>query len=296
LIAKVRFSVITPSFNQGRFIRRTVESVLSQGKEVSEYAVMDGGSSDETLDVLRSYGTRIQWISERDRGQAHAVNKGLNATSGDAIGWLNSDDIYYPDALRRVGEFLDSNPEVDVVYGMANHIDIHDAVIEPYPTEPWDLERLKGRCFLCQPAVFFRRRVVERCGALDESLKYCMDYEYWLRLAMRGVCFAYLPEVLSGSRLYAETKTLGDRVNVHAEINRMLRRTLGHTPARWLFNYGHVVADDWHVSRNSRLMYLAVISVVSLYAAMRWNGHPGADMVRLLQRDWRHALKTIWRR
>jgi glycosyltransferase involved in cell wall biosynthesis len=267
-------SIITPSLNQGRFIDRTIRSVLDQdtcGTEL-EYVVVDGGSSDETLDVLRCYSEQLTWISEPDAGQADAVNKGLRMTSGEIVGWLNSDDIYYADALGTVLDFFENHPEVDVVYGDAHHVDERDGVIEAYYNEPWDMERLKEVCFLCQPAVFFRRRVVRCAGVLDARLRYCMDYEYWLRLARLGASFAYLRKMLAGSRLYPQTKTLGSRVRVHVEINDMLKAGLGLVPERWLFNYAYAVLERTRIKPAQRLPYTVAVSVLALYAALRWNG------------------------
>ena len=241
--AQTKVSIVTPSYNQGEFLERTIESVLSQNWPSLEYFIFDGGSTDSTIDILWKYGDRVQWESQKDQGQADAVNKGLEALTGDIIGWLNSDDVYYPGAIECVIEYFSEHPDVDVVYGMADHIDANDKPFEPYPTEQWDFQRLKWTCFLCQPAVFFRRSVVERNGLLDVNLKYCMDYEYWLRLGAAGVCFGYLEQKLAGSRMYPSNKTLGQRVQAHQEIVEMFRQRFGYASPRWLSNYAVVVAE-----------------------------------------------------
>jgi glycosyltransferase involved in cell wall biosynthesis len=273
-------TVITPSFNQGRFIERTILSVLSQEVPGLEHWVIDGGSTDETVSILRRYESRLRWISEKDRGQAHALNKGLERARGEIIGWLNSDDVYYPGAVAAACEFLAARPEVDVVYGEANHIDVADKIIEPYPTEPWDAGRLVQVCYICQPALFFRRRLVARYGLFNEQLYYCMDWEYWLRLARGDAKFVLLPQILAGSRMYKENKTLLSRTRAHKEFNDMTRKLLGRTPDRWLFNYAHAMIDERGVPRADRLRYAVHVSAVSLWAALRWNRRISRSMLR----------------
>lgn len=266
-------TIVTPSFNQGRFIERTIRSVLTQEIPDLEYIIADGGSTDKTVDILRQYESDLRWVSKKDNGQTDAVNKGIKATRGEIIGWLNSDDIYYPGALAAVLAFFEKHPEADVVYGDADHIDIDDGVIEPYYTEDWNYERLKEICFLCQPAVFFRRRLTERAGLLDDRLTYCMDYEYWLRLGAITP-FARLRQKLAGSRIYKENKTLGSRVAVHMEINDMLRTRLSMVPSKWIYAYAHAVVDQRGYNRTNsmeNLKYVWRLIGVSLASLVRWS-------------------------
>lgn len=279
-------SIVTPSYNQGLFIERTLHSVLSQNITPVEYFIFDGGSSDNTVELLKKHEQHFNftWVSEKDNGQTHAINKGLQKVTGDIIGWLNSDDIYYPGAFQCVLDFFEAHPTVDVVYGKAHHIDKDDNFIEVYPTEPWNIERLKETCFLSQPAVFFRRKVIEAYGFLDEKLSYCMDYEYWMRLALQGASFAHIPSVLAGSRFYQETKTLNQRVAVHAEINDMLKDKLGKTPDRWLCNYAHAVVEP-HGQQTRSKATIPMLAVMIVFSSIRWN-YSISKSLRKMLREW----------
>lgn len=276
----MKVSVITPSFNQGQFIERTLASVACQKGAEIEHVVFDGGSTDSTVDVLEKFSPPVRWVSEKDRGQTDAVNKGIRATDGEIIGWLNSDDIYYPGAIARVVGYFQDHPDIDIVYGMADHIGLDDLPFEEYPTEEWDFERLKYHCFLCQPAVFFRRRVVEQYGLLDESLNYCMDYGYWIRLALAGARFGYLETKLAGSRIYPENKTMGSRMKVHSEINDMFKQLVGTVPDKWLFNYAHTVVESKLDKVKQRKRFCIAVGIQALQAAIRWNGRVTGSMVR----------------
>ena len=301
-------SVVTPSLNQGDFIERTIWSVLNQDIPGLEYVIIDGGSSDETLKILGRFEGRLSWILEGDQGQADAVNKGIKATKGDIIGWLNSDDIYYHGALQTVLLFFDEHAEVDIIYGDGNHIDIEDRVIESYHTSPWDPERLQSFCFLCQPAVFFRRRVVNRLGLLDERLQYCLDYEFWLRLAARGARFAYIRQTLAATRLHPVSKTLGLRMKVIHETMDMLHQRLGYVPDEWLLSYARVFlnrkgerrldggrldtllpepTENIFARNRLRTMCLSALLAtsavfISLFASLRWNRCITWNMIRIL--------------
>lgn len=293
---ELTFSIVTPSYNQGQFIERTLQSVLSQSVAPLEYFVFDGVSTDNTTEILKKYEQHLSWISEKDNGQTDAVNKGLKRVTGDIIGWLNSDDIYYSGTFESVRRFFQENPSIDLVYGRANHIDKDDCVIEAYPTEPWDFERLKSICFLSQPAVFFRRKVIETYGLLDEKLHYCMDYEYWVRLAVRGASVAHIPIVLAGSRFYQETKTMNQRVAVHKEINDMLKKTLGKTPDRWLCNYAHVFVESHGFPTPQKSPFLAVagLAVVIVFTSLRWNYSISKPLRNMLKGWMKHYTNKLF--
>jgi hypothetical protein len=177
---------------------------------------------------------------------------------------------------------------------MADHIDRGGVAFESYPTEAWDLQRLQETCFICQPALFFRRSVVERFGLPDEALHYCMDYEYWLRLGLGGARFHYFEQKLAGSRLYGENKTLGARVAVHREINDMLRRLLGRVPERWILNYAHARVEAKLDRAAAPRRFIACLMWHALIAALRWNRGIGPQIRRVLA-QWVGGLRPVAR-
>lgn len=254
-------TVVTPSFNQAAFIERTIRSVLSQQVPSLEYLIFDGGSTDGTVEVLARYLRDARIVIEPDAGQADAINKGLRAATGDVIGWLNSDDVYYPGACARVLDVFSADHALDVVYGHADHIDQDDRVIEPYYTEPFDYERLKDVCFICQPAAFFRRRVVDRFGLLRADLRYCLDYEYWLRICQTQRP-RFIDSRLAGSRLHRGTKTLGSRAAFHREILSMMTEKFGRPPARWVYNLAHVIVEEAGFTRETQAANQAFVQAL----------------------------------
>ena len=203
-----RISVVTPSYNTGRHIGAAIRSVLDQDYPNFDYLVMDGGSTDETVDILRSFGDRLRWISEKDKGQADAIDRGFRNTTGEVLTWLNSDDTYEPGAFRAVADFFAAHPDVDVVYGNANYTDATGRFIAPcVHIEPYNKHRLFHYSdFIVQPATFFRRRAYEAVGGVDPGIHWAMDYDLWLKMAGQ-VQFAYLPRVLANFRWLANNKT-----------------------------------------------------------------------------------------
>lgn len=203
--------MITPSYNQGAYIEQTLQSVLDQEYPNLEYFVMDGGSTDQTVEVLRRYAPRLSgWVSEKDRGQSHAINKGLERSTGDILCWLNSDDYFAPRALWAVAEEMGRHP-AGILAGAHVRVFGDGRPPERFPA------RCEGRRDLLsywrpyrihQPSVFWRRSVHEKIGPLREDLHLIMDYEYWLRMT-RHFQFHVVPEVLSYGHVHSAAKTGG---------------------------------------------------------------------------------------
>lgn len=203
-------SVVTPSFNQGRFIEETIRSVVDQEFTDWEHIVVDGGSTDDTLAILRRY-PHLKWTSEPDRGQAHAVNKGFAAARGEIIAWLNSDDTYFPHTLATVARELGEHEERQVIMGRCEFTEVDGTRTGTFHPSAFSghsrvVEIWKGYT-IPQPSVFFRRNVLERCGNLDEDLYFVLDYDFFLRMS-REYWFHTVDEVLSTYRLQPQSKTL----------------------------------------------------------------------------------------
>ena len=229
-------SIVTPSFNMEGYLPRTIESVLSQDYPNIEYIVMDGGSTDRTLEILKSYGDRLKYFSEPDKGPSDAVHKGFQRAHGDIFAWLGADDLYLPGAVRTGAEALIARPEIDVIYGEGYWIDETDAVISRYPTLPFDPKDLEWDCFICQPASFIRASAYRRCG-LDPDVNFSFDYDLWIRMAKQGIRFEMIPRYLAGSRMHQGAKTINERETVFTASMGLLQRHYGYIPFSWAFGY-----------------------------------------------------------
>lgn len=234
-------TIVTPSYNQGEFIKATIESVLSQDYPNIEYIVMDGGSTDNTVEILKSYGEKIQWVSEKDAGQADAVNKGIRRAKGQIIGWLNSDDTYLEGAVSKMVKYFVEHPETDMVYGEGYYTDKNGNITERYLTEKYNYERLAEMCIVCQPTAFFTKEIVERVGMLDVEHQLSMDYELWLRMAKNGK-IAYVPDYIATSRMYEENKTLSRRREVFEETCNAVKKHYNYVPISWIDGYADYLA------------------------------------------------------
>lgn len=218
-------SIVTPSLNQGEFIEDAIRSVREQDYPRIEHLVMDGGSTDGTLDILRGQGTAVRWTSGPDEGQADAINRGFAATSGEIIAWLNADDRYRPGAVSAAVAALLEPSRPALVYGNAGLIDSQGRAIgRCRQVEPWSLDRLIGVLdFVVQPASFFRRDAFLEVGGLDRGLRYCMDYDLWIKLGARYPV-RFLPDELADVRLHGATKTATGGLARLLEVERMIAR------------------------------------------------------------------------
>lgn len=233
-------SVVTPSFNQARYLERTILSVLSQGYPNLEYIIVDGGSTDGSLDIIRKYADRLSyWVSEPDRGQSDAINKGWSRATGEILAWLNSDDTYQPGAIARAVDFLDKNPDVDFVYGLCHATDEDDRV-----TAIWDPPefRLKwlirlGISNIPQQTVFFRRKVLDGVGELDINLDYAMDYDFFIRIALKGYRIRKIPCILANYRLHPTSKSISQRATHFRESHTVRKRYLHEPWVSWFLGF-----------------------------------------------------------
>lgn len=232
-------SIVTPSYNQGRFIQRTIDSVLNQTYKNIEYIIIDGDSTDNTKEILQSYGDKFYWISEPDRGQTHAINKGFAMAKGEIFAYLNSDDMIHASAVEKIVACFKKQPEADMIYGDADIVDENDKFIRRYQIAPYSFSRLMQDCCICQPAAFWRKKIADVVGPFNEKLNYAMDYEYWLRIDRADGQIVYYPQKLAWSREHAETKTLSARGKIYKEIFKVCKMHGGYVSR----NYYHV---RWH--------------------------------------------------
>jgi glycosyltransferase involved in cell wall biosynthesis len=202
-------SIVTPSHNQARYLERTIQSVLSQDYPQVEYLIVDGSSTDGTLDIIHKYEDRLAWwVSETDRGQTDAINKGFARARGDILAWINSDDTYEPGALSAAVTYLQEHPEVGMVYGDCNYINQDGDVIGKFHAAQTNYRLLRqGYTHIPQQTMFFRANLWQQIGPLDPSFYFAMDYDLWTRIA-RHTEIKYVPQTWANFRLHTSGKTI----------------------------------------------------------------------------------------
>lgn len=221
-------SIVTPSYNQERYLEETIRSVLEQDYPNLEYYVIDGGSTDGSLEIIKKYQDHLAgWVSEPDRGQTEAINKGFSRSQGEIMAWLNSDDVYYPGAIQSAVDYLLENPSVGMVYGDTDLIDGEGHVIGRFNAQQTDYQRLmRGGVYIPQPAAFWRRDLWDQVGPLDPSLFFAMDYDLWVKFA-KTTTIKYIPQLWACFRIHGEGKTMVADARCWPEMKRVYHREGG---------------------------------------------------------------------
>lgn len=240
----MRISIVMPTLNQASFIDSSLESIFSQQYPHLEVLVIDGQSTDGTLDILlewqNKFPNQLKWISAKDSGPAEAINRGLRAASGEIIGWLNSDDLYCANTLSTVAQYFKRNKKKNAVYGQGSHIDEHGSILEDYPTLPpkTDIHRFQDGSFICQPTMFIRKSILQQVGLLDSTLKLAFDFDWWLSFfkIIPGE-IGFIDESLALSRLHKNCLTKKHRKTVAFEGMKVISKHLGEAPITWVMTY-----------------------------------------------------------
>ncbi len=214
-------SIITPSFNQAAFLEQTIQSVLTQNYSQIEYIVIDGGSTDGSVDIIKKYQDHLTWwVSEPDEGQADAINKGLNHARGQIVGWLNSDDYYLPGAIKDAVSILTHQPDLGMVFGDAITIDQEGKTLNKLVFGDWGLKELMAFRIICQPAVFMRDNYLKHAGGLEKTYQYLLDHQLWIRIAQQAPIL-HAPRFWAAARHHLGAKNVLEAGEFGQEVLRI---------------------------------------------------------------------------
>lgn len=231
-----KVGIVIPSYNQVKYVETAIKSVLENKQHADiEVVVIDGGSTDGSRDIIQKYEAELKmWCSEPDGGQSNAINKGIAVLAEcDYYMWLNSDDVYENEySVQKLVDFAYEH-QLDVCYGLSHFIDEYGEITGEYPVEEFRFKKLGNRCFLSQPSVMFSRKAYQETGGINESLRMCLDYEYWMRLAQRFT-FGFLREYIGSTRIYNETKTATMQQRHLEEAIDILGIYYGKVPMHWV--------------------------------------------------------------
>lgn len=282
-------SIITPSFNQARYLEQTIRSVLGQEYARLEYLLVDGASTDSSLEIIHRYADRFEWwVSEPDKGQAEAINKGLRRAKGEYVAWLNSDDIYLPGAIEKAVTVFEQNPGVGLVFGDVLAIDADGQTTNRLRYGDWSLPDLAAFRVIGQPSVFMHRSVLEQAGLLDPSFHYLLDHQLWLRMG-QVAGMRYLPETLSAARFHAESKNVALANQFSEEVFRILA---------WMQTQPVLAAiltdDEARIRAGAeRLSAFYLLDGGDARASLRAYGHALRLHPATVLRDWKHVLSAV---
>jgi GT2 family glycosyltransferase len=284
-----RISIVTPSFNQAAYLEQTLRSVIEQGYPDLEYIVIDGASSDGSVEIIRRYERHLKyWVSEPDHGQAEAVNKGLAQVSGEIIGWLNSDDYYLPGALQAAAQAFQEHPDCGLIYGDVLAVDGAGVVINELRYNQWTLEDLMSFNIIGQPAVFLRRSVLEQAGWLDVRFHFLLDHQLWLRMAQLAPIL-YVPERWAAARFHAEAKNVAQAASFGQEVYAIVAWM--QTQPALAARYQRLRRRIWAGAHRINAYYLAEGRQPA--AALAAYGRSFLASPALALRDWRRILLTL---
>ncbi len=268
----VRLSIVTPSFNQGRFLDQTLRSVVAQRDQIHEYFVYDGGSTDDSVAIIQRYAPQIDyWTSGKDQGQADAIARGFARATGDYLVWLNSDDLYLPGALGRIRAALDEHPEWDLVSGNHVRIDGDSRILSAHRFGGESRAAARWGVFHpCQPTVFFRRSLYEKVGGLNPELHMVLDTELFFRMLEAGAVWGHVAAPIAAFRLHELSKTM-DRSDKYAAEYQFLDRTYPHYHARSVRHYvGRATARA--------MQFISGRELAARRDARRWRGRTIEDV------------------
>lgn len=222
-----KISIVTPSFNQHKYIEETIRSVLLQGYPDLEYIIVDGGSTDKSVDIIKKYAKYLKyWVSEKDKGQSDAINKGIQKATGEIVGWLNSDDMYFPGALVAMGKAFQKYPDADLIYGAGAKTDERGNIIKKVVARPFEKKRIKRLLFFLQPSMLFKRDIFLKLGGLNIESHYVMDWELLLEMAQVGKIYS-INNPVGMLRRHEGTKTGIPKWNIAREIAGVGRKYNG---------------------------------------------------------------------